>query len=174
MNPRESIGPLSVAGSHRKAALIPFGGGLPVEVGDHLADLDLALSLTLAGWTIPLDSTCQVFGVPNEEPRGGGFTSGLWSERLFWRHARRLGLMRELLSHAKMVVAKSLQAAGPSVRPTSGNLPARPLRSLSANVRSRKTSIRSDTSRSAKFECHGKGGDRKSIGATKASGCSSP
>jgi hypothetical protein len=107
---RESIGPLSVAGSYRKAALIPFGGGLPVEVGDHLADLDLALSLTLAGWTIPLDSTCQVFGVPNEEPRGGGFTSGLWSERLFWRHARRLGLMRELLSHAKMVVAKSLQA----------------------------------------------------------------
>jgi hypothetical protein len=107
---RESIGPLAVAGSYRKAALAPFSGGLPVAVGDHLADLDLALSLTLAGWTIPLDATCQVFGVPNEEPRGGGFKLGLWSERLFWRHARRLGLMRELLSHATMVAAKSLQA----------------------------------------------------------------
>jgi hypothetical protein len=144
---RDSIGPLAVAGSYRKAALAPFGGGLPAAVGDHLADLDLALSLTLAGWTIPLDAACRVFGSSVEEPSGGGFKWGLWSERLFWRHARRLGLMRELLT--RRWLRQNVRLAGPSARPIGGNLPTRPLRSLPANVRSSKTANGSGTSRYA-------------------------
>jgi GT2 family glycosyltransferase len=107
----ESIGPLSVAASFRKVALAAFGGEIPLAVGDQLADVDLALMLREAGWAITLDPTCRVFASAIDGFPLGGFKFGMWSERLFWHHAKHRGFFRELLAHPLVTAIDCLRAA---------------------------------------------------------------
>ncbi len=107
----ESIGPAIVAASYRTAALAVIGGGLPCAVGDRLADIDLALTLSLAGWVIATDPNCRVYGAAIDHPLSSGFLSGMWSERLFWRHAKHRGLIVEMRAHLVTAVSDSLRGA---------------------------------------------------------------
>jgi GT2 family glycosyltransferase len=110
-SPRQSIGPAIVAASYRKAALAAVGGGLTMAVGDRLADVDLALTLSSAGWVIATDPSCRVYGAAIDQPRSSGFMSGMWSERLFWRHAKHRGLIAEMLAHPVTAFSDSLRGA---------------------------------------------------------------
>ncbi len=93
------VGPLLQAAFIRQAALAAFGGVIPTAVGDHLADIDLALTLRSAGWQIRIDSQCQVFAPAIEEQQSVGFTGGLHAERLFWRHWAETGRIAGLVTH---------------------------------------------------------------------------
>jgi len=107
----ESIGPLLVAASFRKAALVAFGGEIPLAVDDQFADVDLALTLQEAGWAVTLDPTCRVFASAIDEFPLGGFKFGMWSERLFWHHAKHRGFIRELLAHPLVTAIDCLRTA---------------------------------------------------------------
>ena len=107
--PRQSIGPAIVAASYRKAALAAVGGGVPMAVGDRLADVDLALTLSSAGWVIATDANCRVYGATIDQPLGSGFMSGMWSERLFWRHVKHRGLIAEMLAHPITAFSDSIR-----------------------------------------------------------------
>jgi len=95
-----TLGPLLQAAFYRKSALRAFGGGLPVAVGDELADIDLALSLRCAGWQLLLEPDCKIFASSMTELQPKGFSSGLWSERFYWRHITQTGGLRGLFLHS--------------------------------------------------------------------------
>ena len=112
-----------------------------MAVGDRLADVDLALTLSLAGWVIATDPSCRVYGATIDQPLGSGFMSGMWSERLFWRHAKLHGLIaRNACPSGNGVFGFTsrravLADAGPSARPTDRDLPVRALRGSATNLR---------------------------------------
>lgn len=66
-NSLDAIGPLFKAAFFRRSALNAIGG-LPVGVGEQLADVDLALSLRYAGWQIALEPKCRVFATTLDAP----------------------------------------------------------------------------------------------------------
>jgi hypothetical protein len=100
------VGPLLQAAFYRKTALDALGGQLPTEVGDELADVDVALLLRQAGWKIEFAQDCEVFGPPIETSKSGGLWSGLRSERLFWRHWGYGSRIVNLFSHPGAVVGE--------------------------------------------------------------------
>jgi hypothetical protein len=99
-----SMGPMVQAAFYRKSTLEALGGGLPTSVGDNLADVDLSLSLRHVGLRLVLEPDCRVFASSVDEPRPSGFSSGLWSERLYWRHFAETGGLPGLLSHPLVVL----------------------------------------------------------------------
>jgi GT2 family glycosyltransferase len=107
------IGPLIQAAFYRKSALDALGGGLPTDVGDHLADVDLSLSLRQAGWRLELEPDSQVFASSIDDQLPGGFSTGLWSERLYWRHFTEADKLAGLFSHPLVVLQELIKSKPP-------------------------------------------------------------
>lgn len=97
-------GPTMNAAFYRKSALFKTGG-FDALVGETLADIDLALSLRADNYVCVFEPACRLAtksDVPADEP--GGFLQGRYAERLFWRHAMKIGWLRSLLLHPVEIV----------------------------------------------------------------------
>lgn len=103
----ETLGPALSAGFYRTDAVCSLEG-FSREVGDALADVDLALSLHAVGYR---SLTCSKSVVrtqlpPQREP--ASFHQGRCAELLFRRHARQLGLVSSWLAHPLTVLLGAL------------------------------------------------------------------
>ncbi len=79
------VGPCGFAAFYRKAA-IDFVGGLSSQLGPRQADVDLALVLKRAGFSVALAPRSEIFANDAADPPQESFREALWSERLFWRN----------------------------------------------------------------------------------------
>jgi GT2 family glycosyltransferase len=99
-----SVGPVVQAAFYRRSALEALGGGLPLDVGDDFADIDLAGSLRQANWHLKLEPSCRIFGSSIGKPLSGRFVSGRASERFYWRHFSEAGGLIGLFTHCLVVI----------------------------------------------------------------------
>jgi len=97
------VGPQLRAAFYRKSAIDAIGG-IPSQVGDTLAEVDLGLILRKAGWQIELEPACKVLAQQIDGGSPAGFRSALWSERLYWRHFSHDGITG-LVMHPLMQLA---------------------------------------------------------------------
>ena len=91
------IGPQLRAAFYRKSVIDAIGG-IPSRVGDALAEVDLALVLSKAGWQIALEPACKVLTQQADVSPPAGFRSARSSQRLYWRHFDHDGIAG-LLAH---------------------------------------------------------------------------
>jgi hypothetical protein len=96
----EVLGPSLLAGFFSKDALLALGGFCR-EVGDELADIDLALSLRDLGCRSVLEPKSQVAYTPVKRRQSwrGAVSRGWGAETFFWRHWVREGRAASLLAH---------------------------------------------------------------------------
>ncbi|HZZ27144.1 MAG TPA: glycosyltransferase family 2 protein [Pirellulales bacterium] len=109
-SPETLLGPLLQAAFYRKVALEALGGGLSTDVGDDLADVDLASFLRQAGWRMVLEIQCRIFADSIAEIAPGGFFAGLWAERFYLRHFSEAGGFKGLLAHPRIALQDLLQS----------------------------------------------------------------
>ena len=101
------IGPSAMGGFYARE-VVAACGGFCVDLGDELADVDLALSLAHLGFRTvfePASVMTATKAALGDAP--AGFTHGRAAERLFWRHAAEQGWIAALPLHL-LVVAQSL------------------------------------------------------------------
>ena len=98
------LGPTWQAGFYRKSAVESLGG-FDVAIGDTLADVDLAISLQLAGLSAIFEPRSCVRAKRPGETESRSFHSGRAEERLFQRHAA-AGHATSTARHVWMVLAE--------------------------------------------------------------------
>lgn len=99
------LGSTLAAGFYSRDVLDALGGFAP-EVGDELADVDLALSLSELGFRTAVEPECKVLAAAScELSAAGAFTCGRQLERLFLRHAPGAGALRAVLAHPLAIAA---------------------------------------------------------------------
>lgn len=103
------LGPTGFAGFYRRKAIEEVGGW-SATVGDTLADVDLALSLSALGWTNYLEPEAKVMLDESQLERQQGFAESWYAERLFWRHASATGWLKSMFMHPFTVSWESLTA----------------------------------------------------------------
>ncbi len=94
-DPRQSIGPSTLAGFYRAQA-VELAGGFASDVGDQLADLDMALSLRQADWQNVVEPASRVMRTSVQRTHASAYSQGLHAERLFWRHTSHTGWANRL------------------------------------------------------------------------------
>lgn len=109
----EVLGPSLLAGFFSKDALLALGGFCR-DVGDELADLDLALSLRDLGCRSVQEPKCQVAYAPLHGGRNllGAVSRGWGAEALFWRHWVREGRAASLLAHPVATLVDAIRHEG--------------------------------------------------------------
>lgn len=107
---QSAIGPTIEAGFYRKSALLKLGDRLASEVGDRLADVDLALGLMFAGFRNVVEGESVVFAERLLPNNASGFQSGLFAERLFLRNLPVTGWLPAFLLHPLTVVGELLKS----------------------------------------------------------------
>jgi hypothetical protein len=122
----QAIGPTIDAGFYRKSALEALGDGLPVNLGDQLADVDLALGLHYAGFESVVEPQCAVYAERLVGRDRGGFRAGLHAERLFLRNLPTSGWPPAFLLHPLAVAMELLLsvASGTTLTQIAGRLAA--------------------------------------------------
>jgi hypothetical protein len=110
--PAPVLGPALSAAFYRVNALTLLREPFCPSVGSNLADVDLALRLSRAGYRAVLEPRSQVLDAPKQSI--SPLTDAWLAERLYWRHARHFGTGRTLAAHATVVAA---EFAGCLVRP---------------------------------------------------------
>jgi hypothetical protein len=98
------LGPTFAAGFYRRSAVAEVGG-FSADVGDDLADVDMALSLKEAGWEAVVDPRCHVDEVGATSSTTSRLSQAWYAERLFWRHARSHVWPLSLICHPWEVVS---------------------------------------------------------------------
>jgi hypothetical protein len=108
------LGPTMRAGFYRTDLLEQLGGW-ETSVGDHWADVDLALSLSHAGYECVIAERSVLQGPPEDSlPRT--MEQAKCAERVFWRHAAHRGWLSSLIAHPISVALQSLgELPSPSV-----------------------------------------------------------
>ncbi len=102
-----TCGPSLAAGFYRTDALCSLEG-LAVEVGDALADVDVALSLQAIGYRSVVSAACVIrSGLPLAR-EAASFRLGKQAERLFRRHSGQLGWFRSWVAHPLTVLISAL------------------------------------------------------------------
>ena len=109
-------GPLLQAAFYRKSIFTALGG-IPAEIGDELADLDLALLLRATGWKLNVEMNSRLFAPEIDTTRANSFQSGLRSEHFFWRHANEHGLIKSLLTHPINAALEMARSESPAKIP---------------------------------------------------------
>jgi hypothetical protein len=104
----QAIGPTIDAGFYRTSALEALGDGLPVNLGDQVADVDLALGLRYAGFETVVEPQCAVYAERLVGRDRGGFRAGLHAERLFLRNLPTSGWLPAFLLHPLAVAMELL------------------------------------------------------------------
>jgi hypothetical protein len=85
-------------------------GGFASEVGDSVADADLALTLRYAGYRSIFEPRAMVFATSCDVAQPAvGYRSAVAAERLFWRAAPVVGWRRALLAHPATIVAEFIR-----------------------------------------------------------------
>jgi len=108
----EVLGPSLTAGFYCRDTLLAVGGFCR-EVGDDLADIDLALTFRDLGCRTVLEPKCQVSLITQEDRSLLGAVSRGWSaETLFWRHWAREGRAVSLLAHPLSVLLDAVKDEG--------------------------------------------------------------
>lgn len=92
-------GPTLAAGFYRREAVLE-AGGFCRDVGELLADVDLALALQGRGWRTAHEQDSIVMIEQPMAKAGLSWRQGRQSELLFWRHSAGPGRWRALLCHA--------------------------------------------------------------------------
>jgi hypothetical protein len=92
------LGACGFAAFLRRSALDAIGGWTS-ESGAVLADVELAWSLSRAGYRAICEPQSQVLASRTPVPRGSSFAQGLYAERLFWRGAGSGGWLASLAMH---------------------------------------------------------------------------
>jgi GT2 family glycosyltransferase len=99
------LGPAYQAGFYRKSLLDHSELGLSDDVGDRLADVDLAVALRHAGYRTVVEPGCKVY--TDAEPQvSRTFRQARQAERLFWRNAPAVGWTRAMVCHPWVVAAE--------------------------------------------------------------------
>jgi hypothetical protein len=100
------VGPTLAAGFFSRELLDALGG-FADEVGDELADIDLALSLAELGYRTAFEPDCKLHahGDIQERKRTGALSRGRQLERLFLRHAASRGGIWAVLAHPLAIAA---------------------------------------------------------------------
>jgi len=100
-------GPTLAAGFYRRDAVLD-AGGFCREVGDELADVDLALALQRIGWRAEHeeDSVVSLRVAPTSQELS--WRRGRQAERLFWRNASATGWAFALVLHASALTWEML------------------------------------------------------------------
>lgn len=108
------LGPTMRAGFYRTDLLEQLGGW-ETSVGEHWADVDLALSLSHAGFECVVAERCVLQGPPEPVfPRT--LEQARCAERVFWRHAAQRGWLASLIAHPISIALQSLgELPSPSV-----------------------------------------------------------
>lgn len=91
-------GACGLAAFYRKSALDALGG-FPIDLGDTLADVDLAWSLRHIGYQTVVEPSSQVFAPAEMFQPQRGFRQAMYRERLFWRNAPAVGWPLALACH---------------------------------------------------------------------------
>ncbi|MCU0959023.1 MAG: glycosyltransferase family 2 protein [Pirellulaceae bacterium] len=98
-------GPTLTAGFYRREAVLEVGGFCR-EVGEFLADIDLALALRVRGWRAVHEQESIVTTGQPVVTAGLSLRSGREAELLFWRNGAGIGWWRALLCHPGMLVGE--------------------------------------------------------------------
>ncbi len=108
------VGPAAAAAFYRKSALIGLGG-LSEELGGELADVDVALMLSAAGWRTVVEPRAEVVQpvVDRSTAGGRGFRYGRAAEQLFWRNLSPGSRAMALAAHAGTILAEAIRAGNP-------------------------------------------------------------
>jgi Glycosyl transferase family 2 len=122
----DALGPVIDAAFYRKSALAALGDGLPVNLGDGLADIDLALGLAHAGLRNVVEPECIVFAERLTPAERSGFRAGLFAERLFLRNLPVTGWLPAFALHGLTVVGELLRSlsSGTTLTQLAGRLTA--------------------------------------------------
>jgi hypothetical protein len=122
----DALGPTIDAAFYRKSALRSLGDGLPVNLGDGLADIDLALGLAYAGLSNVVEPECFVFAERLTPAERSGFRAGLFAERLFLRNLPCTGWLPAFALHGLTVVGELLHSfnSGTTLTQLAGRLAA--------------------------------------------------
>ena len=99
-------GPSLLAGFYRVDTVLDVGG-FATDVGDELADVDLAMTLSSLGYRCEFARECRI-AAPAVSVPAMGFHGGRYHERLFWRHVQSRGKLRSLLSHPFTILSRAL------------------------------------------------------------------
>jgi len=102
-----TLGPSLAAGFFRTDAVCSLEG-FSAELGDALADVDLALSLQAIGYrtAISVSSVIRTCLPPQREP--ASFLQGQHAERLFRRHCGQLGWLRSMIAHPLTILIAAI------------------------------------------------------------------
>ncbi|MFN0020025.1 MAG: glycosyltransferase [Pirellulaceae bacterium] len=109
----EVLGPTLLAGFFSRDALLALGGFCR-EVGDELADIDLALALRDLGCRSVLEPKSQVSyaTLHNKRSTFGAVSRGWGAENLFWRHWGREGRTVSLIAHPMTSLLDAIRHEG--------------------------------------------------------------
>jgi hypothetical protein len=101
-------GPTLAAAFYRRDVIAALGG-FDAQMGDHLADVSMALDIQALGRLHvcePASRLVEVGQRPNSAKTD--FAAGRASERLFWRHAHQRGISAALAMHGCSVAASAI------------------------------------------------------------------
>ncbi len=110
------LGPTSVAGFYRTAALRELAAPFDTAVGDRLLDVDVALQLRAAGYRAVYEPRSIVYREQAATAPSSGLRQGLEVERLFWRHASQFGGLRAAAAHVLTLAGDLFTADGWSTK----------------------------------------------------------
>jgi len=109
--PIDVLGPTALAAFYQRDALLKLPHAFAAAVTDRWFDVDLALQLKTAGYRAVVEPRSVVYREAAVVPQVSAFATGRGAERLFWRNAPTLGLVRSVLMHP-FTIARDLIAAG--------------------------------------------------------------
>jgi hypothetical protein len=110
----EVLGPTLLAGFYRREVIDALQG-LDPDLGESVADVDLALRWRQLGCTAEFEPECVVFGSAINGRLPNRFSAARDAESLFWKHAAACGWSRSLTAHAWLVAGET---AGTLLRPS--------------------------------------------------------
>ena len=102
-------GPDSAVAFYRRSALGEVGS-FDATLSPRYAAIDLSLRLTHAGHRVILEPTSHVFFQATLLGGGGPFRQAWQRERLFWRHARKHGLVPSIAAHGWLLLTETLKS----------------------------------------------------------------
>lgn len=105
------LGASAQAAFYRASALGPPGQAFDEQVGEALADVDLALRLKEAGYLAVFEPLSRIHHQPTASA-SAVLDGARQAERLFWRHVGARGWAGALASHAALVAAEFASGLG--------------------------------------------------------------
>lgn len=106
------LGPTLVAAFYRREVLLTLPSPFEAAVTDALVDVDLALQLKAAGYRAVFEPRSVAYLNDAQSPAASAFASGRGAERVFWRNAQTLGLLRSVALHGFTVAGDLLGRGG--------------------------------------------------------------